>query len=33
MTIVEADYDRGEGHAVITVKTDRGEFILDNLTR
>jgi predicted transglutaminase-like cysteine proteinase len=30
MTIVhEAD---GEGHAVLTVKTDRGEFILDNLT-
>ncbi len=30
MTIVhETD---GEGHAVLTVKTDRGEFILDNLT-
>lgn len=30
VTIVhEAD---GEGHAVLTVKTDRGEFILDNLT-
>lgn len=30
MTIVhEAD---GEGHAVLTLKTDRGEFILDNLT-
>jgi len=30
MTIVhESD---GEGHAVLTVKTDRGEFILDNLT-
>jgi predicted transglutaminase-like cysteine proteinase len=30
MTIVhEAD---GAGHAVLTVKTDRGEFILDNLT-
>jgi predicted transglutaminase-like cysteine proteinase len=30
MTIVrEAD---GEGHAVLTVKTNRGEFILDNLT-
>ena len=30
MTIVhEAD---GEGHAVLTVKTDRGDFILDNLT-
>ncbi|MEM1377760.1 MAG: transglutaminase-like cysteine peptidase [Pseudomonadota bacterium] len=22
----------GEGHAVLTVRTDRGEFILDNLT-
>jgi len=30
MTIVhEAN---GEGHAVLTVKTDRGEYILDNLT-
>jgi predicted transglutaminase-like cysteine proteinase len=30
MTIVhEAD---GEGHAVLTVETDHGEFILDNLT-
>jgi predicted transglutaminase-like cysteine proteinase len=30
MTIVhEAD---GDGHAVLTVKTDHGEFILDNLT-
>lgn len=30
MTIVhEAN---GEGHAVLTVRTDRGEFILDNLT-
>ena len=30
MTIVhEAN---GEGHAVLTVKTDKGEFILDNLT-
>ena len=30
MTIVhEAD---GEGHAVLTIKTNRGEFILDNLT-
>ena len=30
MTIVrEAD---GAGHAVLTVRTDRGEFILDNLT-
>ena len=32
MTIVRTDYGRGEGHAVLTVKTDRGEFILDNLT-
>jgi predicted transglutaminase-like cysteine proteinase len=32
MTIVWLDHGRGEGHAVITVKTDRGEFILDNLT-
>ena len=23
----------GEGHAVLTVKTDRGDFVLDNLTR
>jgi len=23
--------ERGDGHAVLTVKTDRGEFILDNL--
>jgi len=22
----------GEGHAVLTVKTDRGDFVLDNLT-
>ncbi len=30
MTIVhEAN---GDGHAILTVKTDRGEFILDNLT-
>ena len=21
----------GEGHAILTVKTDRGEFVLDNL--
>ena len=21
---------RGDGHAVLTVKTDRGEFVLDN---
>jgi predicted transglutaminase-like cysteine proteinase len=30
MTVVR-DLD-GEGHAVLTVKTDRGEFVLDNLT-
>ena len=30
MTIVR-DLD-GEGHAVLTVKTDRGDFVLDNLT-
>jgi len=29
MTIVR-DLD-GEGHAILTVKTDRGEFVLDNL--
>ena len=23
----------GEGHAVLTVKTDRGDFVLDNLSR
>ncbi len=22
----------GEGHAVLTLRTDRGDFILDNLT-
>jgi predicted transglutaminase-like cysteine proteinase len=32
MTIVWLDHGRGEGHAVLTVKTDHGEFILDNLT-
>jgi predicted transglutaminase-like cysteine proteinase len=32
MTIVREDYGRGAGHAVLTVKTNRGEFILDNLT-
>ena len=32
MTIVREDHGRGDGHAVLTVKTDRGEFILDNLT-
>jgi predicted transglutaminase-like cysteine proteinase len=32
MTIVRTDYGRGEGHAVLTVKTDQGEFILYNLT-
>lgn len=30
MTIVRQT--SGEGHAVLTVKTDRGEYILDNLT-
>jgi predicted transglutaminase-like cysteine proteinase len=30
MTIVHES--NGDGHAVLTVKTDRGEFILDNLT-
>jgi predicted transglutaminase-like cysteine proteinase len=30
MTIVHET--NGDGHAVLTVKTDRGEFILDNLT-
>lgn len=30
MTVVK-DH-QGEGHAVLTVKTDRGEFVLDNLT-
>jgi len=30
MTIVR-DLD-GEGHAILTVKTDRGEFVLDNLS-
>jgi predicted transglutaminase-like cysteine proteinase len=30
MTIVK-DLE-GEGHAILTVKTDRGEFVLDNLT-
>jgi len=30
MTIVK-DLD-GEGHAILTVKTDHGEFVLDNLT-
>jgi len=29
MTVV---YDlHGEGHAILTVKTDKGDFILDNL--
>ena len=23
----------GEGHAILTVKTDRGDFVLDNLSR
>lgn len=30
MTIVHED--NGDGHAVLTVTTDRGDFILDNLT-
>ncbi len=30
MTIVK-DLE-GEGHAILTVKTDRGEFVLDNLS-
>ncbi|MBR1217432.1 transglutaminase-like cysteine peptidase [Bradyrhizobium sp. U87765 SZCCT0131] len=30
MTIVRQT--NGEGHAVLTVKTDRGEYILDNMT-
>ena len=30
MTVVK-DLE-GEGHAILTIKTDRGEFILDNLT-
>lgn len=30
MTIVRDQ--NGEGHAILTVKTDRGEFVLDNLT-
>ena len=30
MTVVKDSH--GEGHAVLTVKTNRGEFILDNLT-
>jgi len=30
MTIVR-DLE-GEGHAILTVKTDRGEFVLDNLS-
>jgi predicted transglutaminase-like cysteine proteinase len=30
MTVVR-DLD-GEGHAILTVKTDRGEFVLDNLS-
>ena len=32
MTIVHEDFGRGEGHAVLTVKTDHGDYILDNLT-
>jgi predicted transglutaminase-like cysteine proteinase len=30
MTVVKDEQD--EGHAILTVKTNRGEFILDNLT-
>jgi predicted transglutaminase-like cysteine proteinase len=30
MTIVR-DLE-GQGHAILTIKTDRGDFILDNLT-
>ena len=30
MTIVRDLND--EGHAILTVKTDRGEFVLDNLS-
>ena len=30
MTIVRDQ--NGEGHAILTVKTDHGEFVLDNLT-
>ena len=30
MTVVK-DLE-GEGHAILTVKTDRGEFVLDNLS-
>ncbi len=30
MTVVKEK--NGDGHAVLTVKTDRGEFILDNMT-
>ena len=29
ITVVRKD---GQGHAVLTVRTDRGDFILDNLT-
>jgi predicted transglutaminase-like cysteine proteinase len=29
MTVVHDDAD--EGHAILTVKTDRGDFVLDNL--
>jgi len=30
MTVVKEE--NGDGHAVLTVKTDRGEFVLDNLS-
>jgi predicted transglutaminase-like cysteine proteinase len=29
MTVVKDE--NGEGHAVLTIKTNRGEFVLDNL--
>ena len=31
MTVVKDE--RGEGHAILTVKTNRGEFVLDNMHR
>jgi predicted transglutaminase-like cysteine proteinase len=30
MTVVKES--NGDGHAILTVKTNRGEFVLDNLT-
>ncbi|HEY2533712.1 MAG TPA: transglutaminase-like cysteine peptidase [Xanthobacteraceae bacterium] len=32
LLITVVDDNNGDGHAVLTVKTDRGEFILDNQT-